>query len=182
MDLTESQIETALERVAPGLEKYLWIQSRVHECNVTRNADFQRRFNGFYRIRRGEEWRQKFYALFEASKRETATFAAVLQALHDDLGRIEASFSSKLVATLDPTKPVIDRFVLENFGLRLPWPYEDDRLRKTIDIHKVLVRKYEELLASPTGRGIVAHFDRAYPRAGVSDLKKVDLVLWQHRE
>jgi hypothetical protein len=40
--------------------------------------------------------------------------------LHRTTGRCEASFASKLSATIGPTMPVIDSVVLRNLNLRLP--------------------------------------------------------------
>ena len=44
-----------------------------------------------------------------------------------------------------------------------------------------LCARYEALLASEVGRLICERVESRYPGAGISDLKKVDLVLWQHR-
>jgi hypothetical protein len=61
-------------------------------------------------------------------------------------GRLEASFASKLVATLNPSAPVIDRFVLQNFGLKLPSWSSRDREFRTVDIYRALCIAYESLL------------------------------------
>lgn len=58
--------------------------------------------------------------LMPRPKREALPFHDVLRALHHATGRWEASFASKLVATFDPSKPMIDAVVLTNVGLRLP--------------------------------------------------------------
>jgi len=117
----------------------------------------------------------------EESKSSDVNFTQVLRALHAATGRYEASFASKLVATLDPTQPVIDRFVLENFGLRLPYLYQKDRETRILQVHAELCAKYEALLASDVGRLIREKVEARYPGTGISDLKRVDLVLWQHR-
>ena len=57
----------------------------------------------------------------QVSKAQCINFPEALRALRERTGRLEASFASKLVATLDPNKPVIDKFVLSNFNLRLPY-------------------------------------------------------------
>lgn len=179
--LTETEIEAAVGRIGVGLRKYLWLQTEVGRRDVSRDATFQRRFNGFYRVRRDAEWRERYFRLMEESKRGGAHFAQVLRTMHAATGRYEASFASKLVATLDPTQPVIDRFVLENFGLRLPYPYQKNRETRILQVHAELCAKYEALLASDVGRLIREKVEARYPGTGISDLKRVDLVLWQHR-
>ena len=179
--LTASAIDTALERVEPGLTKYLWLMEHVHGCDVRQDATFRRRYNHFYRVRQGPDWQAPYYALMEQAKIRPTTFADALRALADASGRVEASFASKLVATLDPSQPVIDQHVLRNLGLRMPYAYEADRIGKVIDLHEALRRRYEELLAGEAGRSICERFRRRFPAANVTDLKRVDLVLWQHR-
>jgi hypothetical protein len=85
------------------------------------------------------------------------------------------------VATLDPSKPVIDRFVLEYFELRLPRRGLPDRERKTIDLYYDLCDKYRVFIQSPTGKMIRDLFDSRHPCSEISELKKIDLVLWQIR-
>jgi hypothetical protein len=161
--LTEKQIDEALERVPAGLGKYLWLQERVWNCDVSTAQDFQTRFNGFYRVRRNEAWRVQFYALMETAKTKDAPFPEILGALHDATGRVEASFASKLVATLTPDKPVIDRYVLENFGLRLPYSYSRDRIRETVEVYRQLIRGYDNLLRSEMGTLICTKFEARFP-------------------
>lgn len=125
------EIQKALERLVDGLGRYQWLQARVLKCDVTSDREFQRRFDAFYRVRRNSEWRREFFALMEKSKSGGTNFSETLQGVYRSTGRIEASFASKLVATLDPSKPVIDTFVLRCFELRLPyggfgWPGRED--------------------------------------------------------
>jgi hypothetical protein len=88
-----------------------------------------------------------------------------------------------MIATLNPSKPVVDKFVLANFGLRLPYYYQDDRTRmtKTIELYDQLCSKYDELLRTLLGKRICEKFDKIYSSTDITDTKKVDLVLWQVR-
>jgi hypothetical protein len=180
--LTEDQVDKALPRIAEGLSKYCWIQNNFEQCNVCRHRDFQTRFDDFYKVRRNASWRNHYYELMEAAKAKGITFSQALRTLRERTGRIEASFASKLVATLDPNKPVVDKFVLGNFSLRLPYHSTDNRESKTIQVYNQLCRKYEELMACPIARMIYAMFAQMYPWANITDLKKVDFVLWQIRD
>lgn len=179
--LSENDIDAAVERISVGLRKYQWLQHRVHRCDVRTDAEFQRRYFGFYRVRRGSDWRAAYFALMEETKVGGADFAEVLGALRLATGRLEASFASKLVATLAPEMPVIDRFVLENLGLRLPYPSQRNREEKIVSLYAEVRRRYQKILRSVEGQLICTKVDARYPSNGISDLKKVDLVLWQHR-
>ena len=79
-----------------GLKKYLWLQAQRDTCDVRSNPGYRRRFNGFYRVRRGRDWQDKFFDLLERKKGQTVPFAEVLDTLHRTTGRYEASFASKL--------------------------------------------------------------------------------------
>jgi hypothetical protein len=174
-------INIALTRLGRGLDQYLWIQRCVHGCDVSSDREFQRRFNAFYRVRRAVEWRIAFFRLLERSKAAPMSFPDALRALYLATNRVEASFASKLVATLDPGKPVIDRFVLANFGLRLPAAGGASREERIVQVYDSLRSNYDLLLRDPIGALIIDMFDQRYPNSPVSQLKKVDLVLWQIR-
>ena len=180
-EMTEKQVDEALDKIQDGLRKYCLIQVNFKKCDVSSDHDFQIRFNGFYRVRRDAKWRDCYYRLMENAKRDGITFPDALHTLANQTRRIEASFASKLVATLDPTKPIIDRFVLENFGLRLPTRTMINRESKTVDIYNQLCAAYENLKSNCQGRMILDKFKQRYPEAEVTDLKRIDLVLWQNR-
>lgn len=182
LSLSEDAIDRAVSKIGPGLAKYLWIQEHYLHVNVSQDRNFQRRFNGFYRVRRGPEWQHAFYQLMEESKSGGISFPTALASLSDVTGRLETSFASKLAATLDPTLPVVDRFILQNFGLRLPYPYETGRQEKVRRIYTDLQDRYRSLMSSETGRLISEKVTEMYPQARLSELKKIDLVLWQNRD
>jgi hypothetical protein len=175
------EIQKALERLVDGLGRYQRLQASVLKCDVTTDREFQRRFDAFYRVRRNSDWRREFFELMEKSKSGETNFSETLQAVHRSIGRIEASFASKLVATLDPSKPVIDTFVLRCFELRLPYGGSTGRVEKTIKLYENLRMKYDCLMTRPDGFRIRNMFDERYPNATISEIKKIDLVLWQMR-
>lgn len=113
IQLDEAAIQRALPLVAEGLRKYCWLQAALATTDIANDREFQTRFNAFYRVRRSSAWRRVFYALLEQEKSKPRPFAYVLRALHAATGRAEASFASKLVASVDPDMPVIDAFVLK---------------------------------------------------------------------
>lgn len=179
--MTESDIENALAKVEKGLRKYCWIQEQVHKNDVRTAREFQKTYNGFYRVRRNMEWQEIYYGLMEKAKDRHSDFAQILSDLRRETGRLEASFASKLIATLYPYRPVIDKFVLEHFCLHLPGHYETDREAKAVIVYQMLISKYESFLSLPIAHAICERFTARYPWADVTDLKKVDLVLWQTR-
>lgn len=180
--LTEADINLALPRVEDGLLKYWDIQAAFPKSDVASDLTYQTLFNGFYRVRRGATWRAAFYALLQQQKARREPFGSILRALHAATGRVEASFASKLAATVDPEQPVIDSVVLRNVGERLPPPgAAETRLLEVARLHERLGRMYAEFLATQTGRFLVGRFEKTYPDRPVKQVKMLDLVLWQTR-
>ena len=122
-----------------------------------------------------------FYQLLEQGKSSPVSFIDALKSLHASTGRVEASFASKLVATLDHDQPVIDSVVLRNLGLTLPASGSANRFAEIQGLHSELRELFVSYLTSDLGRELVSEFRRAYPDARVSEIKMLDLVLWQNR-
>lgn len=181
IDITKEQIDCALLRVEEGLKKYLSLQNELGNLDVSKNREFQRRFNHFYKVRRNSDWQIQYYKLLEEHKNSSVTFSEVLSAIRENTERYEASFASKLVATIDPEQPIIDEFVLKNVGLKLPYPKAKNRESKLVEIHGLLLTRLKDFLKKENGKYLVREFKIKYPSAKITEIKMVDLVLWQTR-
>ena len=183
INLTRRQIDSSLRRVEleAGLNKYCWLQGQLHKVNVATYREYQKRFNGFYVVRRRDEWQKHFYSLMEAKKKSGTLFDGVLKIIKAMTGRYEASFVSKLVATIDPTYPVIDKFVLNNLQLKLPYAYAKKREKRICDVYQKVCRMFDDYLKTDSAKYLVAEFKGKYPWADITEVKMVDLVLWQTR-
>jgi len=182
--LTPEQLAHALDKLEAShdVESYSGIQCEVKGSNdFYDEPDFRRHFNRFYRVRRAESWRDAFYSLMGRALRERPGFPAVLALLHEATGRYEASFASKLVATLDPSKPVIDSIVLRNLGLHLPATNVADRAERICKVYDRVVECFSDFLRTDDGASLVSKFRRRFPDANITKVKMLDLVLWQTR-
>lgn len=182
VQLTRTQIDAALPRLAQGLAQYQWLQQQFKaDQNIHDDLDFRRRFNHFYRVRRNMQWQGRYYALMGRARREALQFNVVLDELRITTNRLEASFVSKLIATIHPTAPVIDKFVLQNVGLAMPARKVASRAALIVRIHIALANSFSEFLQTQDGRYLVREFNRLYPSSGITEVKMLDLVLWQTR-
>lgn len=179
--LTAEQVERALPRVEPGLTKYRWLQSEFPSRNAATDAEFQRAFVGFYRVRRNASWRGTFFRLLQDGKTRRPRIGEVLHQIHEATGRVEASFASKLVATLDPDLPVIDSVVLRNLDCSLPKGTTSERIEGISALHECLAEGYTGFLDTDAGRQLVARFADQFPKFRITKMKMLDLVLWQTR-
>ena len=167
------------------LRVYDYLQEALWKVNVRRDAEYQRRFRGFYRVRRKLAWCTPYFALLERAKRTPMPFDAALRAFCEQTGRVEASFISKLVATINPNAPVWDQFVLRNLELRKP-SYHADRTRRLaecIAVYKEICARVAALEASPEGAAWVERFDVERPEfEHFRATKKIDVFLWLARD
>jgi len=146
----------------------------------------RRRFNAYYGVRRNAEWRSRFYARFEAAKSSPmsspALFEDVLVGLEADTGRVEASFASKLVATLRPESPIIDSVVRAWLARQLPAPPFGGGVGAALAYYRWLNDVMDEAAASPQARAWGGVFATAFPAGPseepVSATKQLDFLIW----
>jgi hypothetical protein len=184
LELDKADIDKALPIIQNGLEKYWRIQKELMETDVAEDRGFQTRFNAFYKVRRDKDWRSVFYDLLQREKTCRRPFADVLRSLFSNTGKFEASFASKLVASVNPEKPVIDSIVLKICKLKLPSPTApaEIRLQKIDELYRELSRIQTEFLDTDNGRYLTDRFAELYPGRPVTRRKMLDLVLWKTRK
>ena len=161
-----------------GLDRYAKIM-----IGDPSDPHFQRLFNGYYRIRRNEEWRMHYYSLFASAKKDDVTFEHIIRELYRLTGNVEASFSSKMLATNDASKPVWDKYVLQNLGLELTGKTPNEKLDNAVALYCQIERWYSEYLGTFEARDNIDTFNKMLPDyKWVSDVKKIDCLLWSMRE
>jgi hypothetical protein len=182
-ELEQTIIKEAIIKAKPGLEKYLNIMSMVKKVDVSKSVEFQKAFNGFYRMRqRPPIYYERFFAFMEKNKDSSPSFDKTLRYIHEESNRVEASFSSKLAATINPDLPIWDSVVLKNLDLKAPAYYRINRIEETIKVYEEIKNWYNNYLGTEEGKLVIDLFDQQYPNTGITDIKKVDFVLWQIRE
>ncbi|MCX9157824.1 hypothetical protein OPU71_17000 [Niveibacterium sp. 24ML] len=178
-----AEIDAAIEKAQDGILKYVKLMDMVDRVDVSEDADFQRQYNAFYRVqRRPVAWYHHYYSLMQRLKGQNPEFGEVLDEIYKVTGRYEPSFASKLVATIDPAKPVWDVHVLRNTDLTAPSYANKNKLALAKEAYAAMERWYAHFLASPEGALFLNEFDQrvANPQR-FTPLKKVDFILWQHR-
>ena len=160
-----------------GLDRYADIMQGDPE-----SPDFQRLFNGYYRVRRNEEWRQHYYHLFSCAKREHYSFEQIIREMFRLTGNVEASFSSKMLATIDGTKPIWDQYVLQNLGLSLTGGTQGEKVDNAVALYERIVIWYDDYLKTSEAKANIDEFNLLLPDyIWLSDTKKIDCLLWSKR-
>ena len=52
IELSRTAINRALPKVSDGVRKYTWLQTELRRRDVSCDREYQKCFNGFYRVRR----------------------------------------------------------------------------------------------------------------------------------
>ena len=176
-DILQNRLASSL-----GLDKYQYIMEHVMNTDVSVDEDFQRIFNGFYIVRRNEEWRKIYYAYFEKLKIKEPTFEEIILYLYKKTGNVEPSFSSKMLATIIPQKPIWDRYVVQNLNIKLEGASQEEKLKNAVVLYSEMEKWYSNYLDSEEGKECIRGFDDFLPNyRWVSDIKKIDALLWSIR-
>ena len=91
--------------------------------------------------------------------------------------------ASKMIATIDDQCPIIDQYVLKNLGLTIAGTGKEARLHSTIQTYYELCDWYDSYLETQEAGENIACFNRMLPGyAWISDIKKIDYMIWSFRD
>ena len=166
-----------------GITKYLKIMELFPQTDVKTDESFQRLFNGFYQVRRNAEWRKVYYDFMEKIKRTNpSSINGIISYLWENTpqNKVELSFSSKLLHTVNPIYPIYDRKVAEFFNLLPAKPYWDSekKIHYSIDIYQRIIEKYQTTQIQSLSR----RFDDLFPGYAdrIGQTKKIDFIIWKN--
>jgi hypothetical protein len=173
---------------ACGLTAY---KKTLDKGNIN-SIDYQKNFTNYYRVRRDACWLEKFYAFLEKNKDNTSiTFKEILMELSswehnikksknnpNGVGKtIEASFASKLLATINPNYPIWDSQVVR--ALNISIIDEDDKITTYVKAYSDLCKAIKNYIESEEGKVAIVLFNKQFPNyEWVSNYKKIDFYLW----
>ena len=165
------------------LMRYDYLQSQLRKTDVTTDMFYQSNFNSFYVVRRGGDWTKGFFSILEREKNnDLISLDEVLKELyrtarHAGRQQVETSFSSKLVATIRPELPVYDSRVRKSLGLATPFG-----IKQSIEVYSELRKQTLEITQHAGFNQLGTCFDVKFPRyKHFTDIKKLDLFLWENR-
>jgi len=77
--------------------------------------------------------------------------------------------------------PIWDSYVLKAIGLKPTYSGDPKRIEKTIALYEKLQEWYEVFLKTEDARILINLFTEKYSNYQISDIKKIDFILWQMR-
>lgn len=178
----DNNISNAIARQF-GFDSYAKILKLCRDESLDLSTDidgFQKLFNGYYRIRRNEEWRKEYYNYFESIKNNTdIDFNTIIDELYQRTnGNVEASFASKMLATICPNMPILDSQVLANLDLEIKG-YKEKKLENAKAVYQQICQRYKDFQKTENCKKAIQVFDGLFPNyTDLTATKKVDFFLW----
>ena len=163
------------------LSSYFWLMDNLHTRNIAADEEYRRRFGGYYRMRFvSEKYRDAFFELFEQIKEQPEfSFCEAAYRLFEVDGKHEFSFITKMLHTIDPSRPIYDSQV--DAALKLRRTYQPDLGKKLQQDDAILARLssvYRELSEAQELSGLMSIMDNVVPGRTMAVSKKIDFILW----
>ena len=156
------------------------------------NEEYRKAFCNFYNVvGRSGAWRNAFFEVFIDCKNQKdngneVSIRTILQKLHekDDIENFEISFATKMLAMLDTSKPIVDKFVTKHCELNFLNGGEfAERLENAVEQYEILQQKYRVFLNTENAANAIHEFDNTFPEyTDISAVKKIDfLIMWKEK-
>jgi len=173
------------------LKDYLKLLEWVQTTDVAQNKNFQELYKDFWitmygkkPVKLSDAWYISYFQFMEDKKNSPFTFEDVLRHLLPHDNRVEASFSSKLLATVNPNQPIWGTRVfcaIKEFGITQPLSQTDKpkQILETVATYSAIENWYSEYLNTPNATEIIRLVDEMFPFATeMTAVKKVDWALY----
>jgi len=178
MDLLEIEKTMQSAKFARDVKRYKHLIEHLHKVDVSKDSTFQRIYNGFFQLRRNETYRIKHFTFLEEHKADTdITFETILKFLSSIENKVEASFATKMLSTINPNMPVWDRKVLQKLSLKKPKANSPTRIKEVLELYEEICSKI--FTENADFKKWIDLFDKYYPNSEINPVKKIDFVLWQ---
>lgn len=186
IDKTETgKIKQSLLKKRNGVQKYIEIMEEIKKSDghISQNKDFQNKYKNFYKMHLSRSLTEDFYNeyfkyLEKNYKNKQIEFKDVLEYISNKSNRIEASFSSKLLATINPDRVVWDKNVRSQLEIPNAKSFND-----AIKLYDELETKLKNIyLNTDLGKEYIRIFNETFenilPIEEITPIKKIDFVLW----
>lgn len=167
----------------------------LRKVNVAADKDYQKNFTGYYRVRRDKKWLQSYYEFMEQHKNDDPlTFEEVLRYLSSVPHRVtktiknksgmaatlEVSFSSKMLATINPNYPIWDSQVVKALGIEVDDEVPTEtRLVNYVKAYAKLKKEVDDFIPTAEGQECIRLHDELFPDfKDINPVKKIDFYLW----
>lgn len=184
------------------IDIYAQIMNKVQTVNVSVDQNFKDTFCQYYGLNGFTDlsFQNDFFDYMEKIKRNDPlpSYRDVMEQLWKQTGRVDYSFSSKLLHTLNPDSPILDKHVLRLLGFeRKDSGKPQSRINYYSDVYETVKAEYETVkaeydqIANALKNGCTSKIcnalrslDSKYPEGrdlGLSTARKIDCLLFRLR-
>lgn len=170
-------------RIREGIGSYLRIQDMAQRPNFCTET-FKKAYKGFYRVRqKPADWYACYFNLLAEQREKNRTLKELLEIMYENTGEVHPSFCSKLIATMNPDKPIWDKYVLQWLGFVGDGPKDPrDKIAYFAGIYSQIEKELNEHMSDKNVLQALDEFDRLIPQGrNISKMKKLDFMLWSNR-
>jgi len=171
-----------------SINYYVLLKSEFEKSDVSENNIFQTAFRIFYgmdHVGFDEEFKMKYFKLFEKYRNRTAldvedVFIALQRIKNfDGKDALIFSFASKLLCTIDDSLPIYDKEVCDVFSFTEPI---DVDFAMVIDIlfdqFEIMQNHFTEIINNNLLQVTIRLFDEKFNQNNLSIIKKLDFIFW----
>jgi len=172
-------------KIVCSIPTYLYLQKKRFDDN-----QYEKTFTSVYQLNLGKNnnaFKKKYFLLLkETSKKEIVNFEKVIQSLSKINSKSQLSFSSKLVATIDNKKCVIDSRILHLLSISRYYIKDITRRKQRDTEIYIAINKFLNAFAKQKeGKELIKIFDNKTKiikdASKISAVKKLDFIFWQTR-
>ena len=181
-------IKTPKEQLVRIVEEALGLYAYRETLDLTRigTKEYQENYANYYKMSRMDEnWRAAYFVYMQ---KQVGNSDITFEEIFKQISRVphkwgdgsrttnDASFASKMLATINPNYPILDSNVAKALGFN----YHAKSMQYCIEIYNELTENVHSFLQTNGGAKCVKEFDRMCPNfTDISPVKKIDLYLWK---
>jgi hypothetical protein len=168
----------------------LYLTTRLHECDVSKNEVYKRIYSRYYGLKGAaltKEFVSRYFSLLENAKTSRYDPAAIAEDLKKYPNRkgqlsLQFSFITKIGTAIDPNLPIYDSRIVQLFGIRNSKIIRDydERLHAHLEDYEVIKHRLESCMKE---QPIAKLLDRCRNiGVGLPDKRLADLILWAYHQ
>ena len=172
------------EGVVDGHETYLSLMQMINnqDINVSTDREFQRLYKGYYFPGpQSHEFSNSYFQYMQEVRNQNPSFRDVIEHIYVFSNQVHYSFASKLLHTVDPQNPVLDKHIMRLLGFNLmERGNPTDRKNFYCNVFETVSNEYRSYENMPFMQEVINQFNELFPDyREISYSKKVDMLLFR---
>lgn len=184
-EILEKQNEILENIKQESVAVYLFLKNEYKKGDIINNNLFQFVFRSYYRLDGAglsEKQKVKYFQLLAKKEDDLKIILNILYKLSDLNKRnaIQFSFATKLLHTIDNSKPIFDAEVSRVFCVPRRGKTKKEKIIACLSIYEFLKNTYSDLLLDKEIIKLIVKFRSKFKDKdkNISDIKVLDFIIW----